>query len=92
MAAALTVAVDRFWGGVTATRFHGDFSVIPRDLRADSTDVVIEDDPEQYHPICPICQQKGRERAGSSRERQFFCAHCGARWVVRKRSDVGISS
>jgi hypothetical protein len=47
-------------------------------------DVVIEGDPDRYLPACPICQQPGRERASAFSDRQFICAFCGARWIVRR--------
>ena len=62
-----------------------------RERRVDSTvDVVIESDFAQYCPRCPACKQEGRERAAGPMERQFICALCGVRWVVRKSRDLGL--
>jgi len=52
------------------------------DTRVDA-DVVIEGDPNRYLPDCPICQQPGRRRTAGFAERQFICASCDARWIVR---------
>ena len=46
-------------------------------------EVVIEGDPNRYLPDCPICQQPGRRRTAGFAERQFICASCDARWIVR---------
>ena len=52
------------------------------DTRVDA-DVVIEGDPDQYLPACPIFQQPGRGHTAGFAERQFICASCDARWIVR---------
>jgi len=52
------------------------------DMR-EKADVVVEGGPDCYVPACPVCQQPGRDRASGFSERQFICASCGARWIVR---------
>ena len=66
----------------SATAQAGGVKMRDHDTRVD-TDVVIEGDPNRYLPACPVCQHPGRERAAGFAERQFICASCDARWIVR---------
>jgi hypothetical protein len=53
-------------------------------IRAAAADAEDERAPAPYTPICPNCQQEGREHTHMLEPgRHFICVVCDTRWMVQ---------